>query len=122
MIGPLGVSCPHCTSGIGEVCLGPSLPGKSAQSRRPLKFSSAHPQRIALAAVMSAGASGREARVAARYAVLTIQPKEIVPYLEIARLAVEDAGAVTVDRYRKIAPPAPEPVLVEAAQPELALE
>ena len=124
MIAALTVTCPHCKAGIGEVCVGPSDPGKDMSSRRPLRYSTAHPQRHALAAVLLAGGTAREAKVAARYAVLTTQPTEIVPYLEIARLAVEDAGTESMARYRKHVPRAvdhlaPKP---DAAEPELALE
>jgi hypothetical protein len=124
MIQALTVSCPHCKVSIGESCVGPASPGKSLNSRRPLRFSEAHPQRIALAAVIDAGGTAREARVAARYAVLTTQPTEIVPYLEIARMAVEDAGHATISLYRKVVPPVPDHLTpkVDAIQPELSLE
>jgi hypothetical protein len=115
----MATTCPHCKSGPGEACLGPAWRGKGLNSRRPLRFSAAHPQRIAKAAALEAGASDREARVAARFAVLTTQPTEIVPYLEVARMAVEDAGQVSMGKYRKHNPPAPEVPIAKAEPPEL---
>ena len=116
----MGVTCPHCRSRPGEVCLGPAWKGKGPASRRPLRYSAAHPQRVALAAAINAGANAHEARVAARFAVLTIQPAEIVPYLEAARLAVEDAACSSVGLYRKRHPPAPG--MPEPSQFELELQ
>jgi hypothetical protein len=115
----MGTSCPSCKSGLGEVCLGPGWPGKGAQSRRPLRFSAAHPQRIAKWAALEAGASEREAKLAARFAVLTTQPKEIIPYLEVARLAVEEAGQESIGKYRKHNPAVPEPPILKVEPADL---
>jgi hypothetical protein len=101
----LDVRCPSCHEPPGSVCLGPPWPGKGARSRRPLRFSIAHPSRIALAAALAAGASGAQGLKAARAAVRAGEVAEI-PYGEIAREAADTAQRGAIGLYRRTNPPA----------------
>jgi hypothetical protein len=85
-----------------------------------MRFSPAHPVRVALAAALAAGASQQAAERAARIAVRSDHHDYEIPYLADARLAVERADIEVARAYRKQHPPGPG--LPEPAQPELDLQ
>jgi hypothetical protein len=101
---PLSVGCPHCHVLAGAVCLAPADPGKGLASRRPLRFSVAHPQRIAVAAAMAAGASGAEALRAARVVCVSDRIDYAVPYVAEAKAGIDRFAAEAVGRYRELHP------------------